>query len=43
MKNRSDRWDINRPRPRHEDKYIECKVCLSVMMAKCFKQLQGNI
>ena len=30
MKNRSHRYDINRPRPRH--KYSKYKVCLIIMI-----------
>ena len=37
MKNRSNRSDINRPRPRHGYKY------LSIMMAVCIKQHVSNI
>ena len=32
MKNRSQRYDINRPRPAHGPKYTKCKMCLSIMM-----------
>ena len=32
MRNRSHRYDINRPRPRHEHKYTIYKMCLSIMM-----------
>ena len=31
MKKRSYRYDINRPRPRHEHKYTKYKMCLSIM------------
>ena len=27
MKNRSQRYDINRPRPRHGHKYTKYKIC----------------
>ena len=30
MKNGSHRYDINRPRPRHEQKHPKCKTCLSI-------------
>ena len=29
MKNRLQRYDINRPSPRHEHKYPKYKICLS--------------
>ena len=32
MKNRSQRYDINRPRPRHELIYTKYKMCLCIMM-----------
>ena len=32
MKNRSHRYDINRPRLRHGHNYSKYKLCLSVMM-----------
>ena len=32
-KNRSHRYDINRPRPRNKNKYTKHKMCLSMMMA----------
>ena len=38
MKNRSERYDINSPRPRHEQKYTEYKMCLSIMIVICIKQ-----
>ena len=31
MKNRSHRYNINRPRLRHEHKYTKYKMCLSIM------------
>ena len=43
MKNRSHRYDINRPRPRHGHKYTKYKMCLSIMMAVCIKQHLRNI
>ena len=43
MKNRSHRCDINRPRPRHERKYTEYKMCLTIMMATSVKQHPSNI
>ena len=43
MKNKSYRYDINRPRPRHGDKYTKCKMCLNTMMLICIKQHLRNI
>ena len=43
MKNRSHRYDINRPRSRHGHKYSEYEKCLSMMMPLCIKQHLGNI
>ena len=31
MKNRSHRYDINRPSPRHGHKYTKYKICLGIM------------
>ena len=31
-KKRSQRYDINRPRPRHGHKHTKYKMCLSIMM-----------
>ena len=41
MKNRTHRYNINRPR--HWHKYIKYKICLSIMMAICIKQHLSNI
>ena len=38
MENRSHRYDINRPRPRHEHKYAQYKMCHSTIMVICTKQ-----
>ena len=38
MKNRSHRYDINRPGPRHGHKYTKYKMCLCIMMVICIKQ-----
>ena len=43
MKNRSHRYDITRPRPRHGHKYNMYKMCLRLMMAICIKQHLSNI
>ena len=42
MKNRSQRYDINRPRPRHGHKYTKYEMCLSKMMVICIKQQLSN-
>ena len=43
MKNRSQMYDINRPRPRHGHKYTKYKMYLSIMMVICIKQNLSNI
>ena len=43
MKNRSDRYDINRPRSRHGHKYTKYKKCLNIMVVECIKQHLSNI
>ena len=43
MKNRSHRYDINRPRSRHGYRYSKYKKCLSMMMLIFIKQHQSNI
>ena len=43
MKNRSHRYDINRPRARHGHKYTKYKICLSILMNICIKQHLSNI
>ena len=42
-KNRSHRYDIDRPRSRHGDKYSKNKKCLSMIMLICIKQHLSNI
>ena len=42
MKNRSHRYNINRPRPRHGHKCTKYKLYLSVMMVKCINQNLSN-
>ena len=37
MKNRSNWYDINRPRPRHGLKYTKYEKCLSMMMFISYK------
>ena len=43
MKNRSKRYDINRPRPRHGPEFTIYKMYLSIMMLICIKQHLSNI
>ena len=43
MKNRSSRYDINRPRRRHGHKYTKYKICLDIMMVIYIKQHLSNI
>ena len=42
MKNRSHRYDINRPSPRHGHKYTKYKMCLIIMMVIGIKQRLNN-
>ena len=41
--NRSQRYDINRPRPRHGPKYTKYKICVSIMMVIFTKQHLSSI
>ena len=43
MKNRSHKYDINGPRPRHEHKHSTYKKCLTMMMLICIKQHLSNL
>ena len=43
MKNRSNRYDINRPRSRHGHRYTKYEKCLSMKMVICIKQHLRNI
>ena len=43
MKKRSQRYDINRPRPRHVHKYTKHKMYLIKMMVICIKKHLSNI
>ena len=43
MKHRSQRYDINRPRPRHGHKFTTYKMCLSIMLVICIKEHISNI
>ena len=42
MKNRSQRHEINIPRPRHGRKYTKYKLCLTTVMAIYIKQQLSN-
>ena len=43
MKNRLQRYNINRPRPRNGHKYTKYKMCLGIMMVICIKKHVSNI
>ena len=43
MKNRSQIYDINRPRLRHGEKYTKYKMYLSIMMVICIIKNLSNI
>ena len=43
MKYKSHRYDINRPRSRHEHKFSKYKKCRNTMMFRCVKQHLSNI
>ena len=43
FKNRSQRYNINRPSPRHRHKYTKYKMCLSIIMVTCIKQHLSTI
>ena len=43
MKSRSQRYNINRPRPKHGHKYNKHEMCLSIMTVICIKQHLSNI
>ena len=43
MKNRSHRYDINKPRSIHEHKHAKYKMRLSIMMVTCTKQHLSKI
>ena len=40
---KSHRYNINRPWPRHRHKYTKYKICSSMMMVVCIKQHLRNI
>ena len=43
MKNKSHRYDKNRPRSMHGRKYTKNKMCPSIMMVICIQQHLSNI
>ena len=43
MKNRSHRYDMNRPWPKHGHKYTKYKDCPNIMMPTCIKQQLRNM
>ena len=43
MKNRSHRYDINIPRPRHGHTCTKYEMCLGILMVICIKQHLSNI
>ena len=43
MNNRSHRYDLNRPRPRHGHRCTQYKTCLSIMIVTCIKQHLSTI
>ena len=43
LKNRLQRYDLNRSRSRHGHNYIKYKMCLGIMMVIWVKQLPSNI
>ena len=43
MKNRSQIYDINRPRPRYGHKYTKYKIYLGIIMVICIKQHLSKI
>ena len=42
-KNRSHRYDANRPKPWYGQEYTTYKICLTIMMVICIKQHLSNI
>ena len=43
IKIKSQKYDINWPRPRYGHKYAEYKMCLNIMMIICIKKQLSNI
>ena len=43
MINRSQRYNVNRPRLRHRDKCTKYKMCHSTIIVTCIKQRLNNI
>ena len=42
-KQRSHRYDINRPKQKHRHKYAKYKTCLGIMMVICIMQHLSKI
>ena len=42
MKNRSHRYDINRPRPRYGHKYTKYKMCFSIPAGNCMFEINNR-
>ena len=42
-KNRSPKYDMNRPRPRHGHESTKYKMFLNIMMLECIKQHLSNV
>ena len=42
IKNKSQRYDINRSKPRNVSKYTKYKMCLSIMVVICIKVHLSN-
>ena len=43
VKSRSQRYDINKPRPTNGHKYTKHKMCLSIMIVICIKQQVSSV
>ena len=43
MKSRSHRYDLNRPQPRHENKFTKYKIYHSTMVFVCIKKHLSKI
>ena len=43
MKNRSHRYGIHRPRPRHKDAYTKYKTYLNIIITTCIKEYLSKI
>ena len=43
LESKSQKYDIDRPKPRHGHKYTKFNMCVSIMMVTCIKQHLSNI